>query len=65
MNKSWILLLLLHVLPASAAELVEIALALRARVDLPAHTRYRLVGVGLSGFRDREEVALQRDLFQA
>lgn len=51
--------------PASAAELVEIALALRARVDLPAHTRYRLVGVGLSGFRDREEVALQRDLFQA
>src|SRR5690606_26073493 len=41
--------------PASAAELADIALALRARVDLPAHTRYRLAGVGLSGFRDPAE----------
>jgi DNA polymerase-4 len=34
----------------SAAELVEQALALLARVDLPATTRYRLAGVGMSNF---------------
>ena len=50
--------------PASAAELAAIALALRERVALPAHTRYRLVGVGLSGFRDREEVPTQPALFE-
>ena len=49
--------------PASAGELADIALALRARVDLPAHTRYRLAGVGLSGFRDREEIPPQSALF--
>ncbi|MFH7611830.1 hypothetical protein RA272_30985, partial [Pseudomonas syringae pv. tagetis] len=30
--------------PESMEELRDIALALRARVDLPAETRYRLVG---------------------
>jgi DNA polymerase-4 len=49
--------------PASAQEFIDIALALRERVDLPASTRYRLVGVGLSGFRDRDEVAAQPGLF--
>jgi len=49
--------------PASAAEFEAIALALRDRVELPPETRYRLVGVGLSGFRDREEIVLQPDLF--
>ncbi|TAN04932.1 MAG: DNA polymerase IV [Rhodanobacteraceae bacterium] len=49
--------------PASARELAEIACALRARVDLPAHTRYRLVGVGLAGFVDRDSFAAQRELF--
>ncbi len=49
--------------PASAAELAAIALALRARVQLPEATRYRLVGVGLSGFRDRDEAPTQSDLF--
>ena len=49
--------------PASAQEFVDIALALRERVDLPASTRYRLVGVGLAGFRDRDEVATQPGLF--
>lgn len=34
----------------SAAELVEQALALLERVDLPAATRYRLAGVGMSNF---------------
>lgn len=40
--------------PDSAQEVAQRALALRARVQLPAHTRYRLVGVGLSGFADAE-----------
>ena len=36
--------------PDSDDTLAERALGLRARVDLPPATRYRLVGVGLSGF---------------
>ncbi len=48
--------------PRGAQVLADIACALRARVDLPAATRYRLVGVGLSGFRDPDTVA-QEDLF--
>ncbi len=51
--------------PATLQELRDIALALRARVQLPAATRYRLVGVGLGSFREREEVARQGDLFNA
>ncbi len=50
--------------PASVEELRDIALALCRRVQLPADTLYRLVGVGLSGFRDREEVVQQGDLFR-
>ena len=46
-------------------ELRDIALALCQRVQLPAQTLYRLVGVGLSGFRDREDVVVQGDLFRA
>lgn len=49
--------------PASMAELTAIALALRARVDLPVGTRYRLAGVGLAGFRDRDEIPSQAPLF--
>lgn len=49
--------------PASAQEFIDIAIALRDRVDLPAATRYRLVGVGLSGFRDRDETVVQAGLF--
>lgn len=49
--------------PASQAVLTEIALALRERVNLPADTRYRLVGVGLSGFQDPAPMALQGELF--
>ena len=49
--------------PASVAELAAIALALRDRVALPPDTLYRLAGVGLSGFRDRDEVADQSALF--
>ncbi len=50
--------------PTSVEELRDIALALCQRVQLPDSTLYRLVGVGLSGFRDREDVVLQGDLFR-
>ncbi|QDW66472.1 DNA polymerase IV [Luteimonas granuli] len=49
--------------PASEEEVIAIALALRERVRLPESTRYRLAGVGLSGFRDRDEGLLQPALF--
>ncbi len=48
--------------PRSQQELAEIAVSLRDRVGLPATTLYRLVGVGLSNFRDADELA-QTDLF--
>ena len=48
---------------SSADELADIALALRTRVELPESTRYRLVGVGLAGFRDPEEALPQGELF--
>jgi DNA polymerase-4 len=40
--------------PASLEQFTAIALSLRERVELPPQTRYRLVGVGLGNFRDRE-----------
>jgi DNA polymerase-4 len=43
--------------------LAEIACALRTRVALPARTRYRLVGVGLAGFVDRDSYEAQAELF--
>ncbi|MGH8031930.1 MAG: DNA polymerase IV, partial [Luteimonas sp.] len=49
--------------PSSLEQVIEIALALRDRVDLPASTRYRLVGVGLSGFRERDDAQMQTALF--
>ncbi|QSX78137.1 DNA polymerase IV [Lysobacter solisilvae] len=49
--------------PASELQLADIACELRARVDLPHRTRYRLVGVGLSGFIDPDSSAEQSDLF--
>jgi DNA polymerase-4 len=50
--------------PSSRDELTEIALKLRERVDLGRQQRYRLVGVGLSNFRDSADTASQPDLFQ-
>lgn len=47
----------------SVDEFIEIALVLRHRVELPATTRYRLVGVGLSGFVEPDEVVQQGELF--
>jgi DNA polymerase-4 len=49
---------------SSCEELTEIALKLRERVDLGPQQRYRLVGVGLSNFRDEEEAAEQPPLFE-
>src|SRR6266496_3222105 len=49
--------------PSSCEELTEIALKLRDRVDLSPQQRYRLVGVGLSNFREAEETTGQSALF--
>ncbi len=49
--------------PSSCEELTDIALKLRARVDLSPEQRYRLVGVGLTNFRDSEDSIKQPELF--
>jgi DNA polymerase IV len=49
---------------ASCEKLSDIALRLRERVNLPPHQRYRLVGVGLSNFRDAEATVQQPALFE-
>ncbi len=51
--------------PGSAAELATIACALRDRVERPAATLYRLVGVGLAGFVEADSFAAQSDLFES
>jgi DNA polymerase-4 len=51
--------------PASAQSLAEIACALRMRVTLPPRTRYRLVGVGVGGFVDRDSYEAQAALFHS
>jgi DNA polymerase-4 len=48
---------------SSCEELTDIALRLRDRVALGPQQRYRLVGVGLSNFREPEEDAAQAGLF--
>ena len=50
--------------PDSARRLADIAWALRERVGLAASTRFRLAGVGISGFVDAD-AAGQADLFAA
>ena len=50
--------------PSSCDELTEIALKLRERVDLGQQQRFRLVGVGLSNFRDVQETTSQSALFE-
>jgi len=50
--------------PCSCDELTEIALKLRERVTLGAQQRYRLVGVGLSNFREAEPIGPQPVLFE-
>ena len=50
--------------PSSCEELTDIALKLRERVDLGSQQRYRLVGVGLSNFREPDDTARQPVLFE-
>ena len=50
--------------PSSYEELTDIALKLREGVDLGPQQRYRLVGVGLSNFREPEGAATQPPLFE-
>jgi len=50
--------------PGSCQELTRIALGLRDRVVLGRHQRYRLVGVGLSNFREAEQAFAQPALFE-
>jgi DNA polymerase IV len=49
--------------PSSCDELTELALSLRKRVDLSPQQRFRLVGVGLSNFRDPEGEGTRHQLF--
>lgn len=50
--------------PASADELTAIALALRERVNLDPQQRFRLVGVGLTNFREPDGAGSQPILFE-
>src|SRR5437899_7836322 len=50
--------------PSSCEELTAIALKLREHVDLGSQQRYRLVGVGLSNFREPESDTAQPVLFE-
>ena len=49
--------------PASLEMLTDIALSLCDRVEQSGGTLYRLVGVGLGGFRERDEATTQGTLF--
>src|SRR5690349_1206173 len=49
--------------PSSCEELTSIALSLRDHVGLNSGQRFRLVGVGLSNFRDPEDASAQPALF--
>ncbi|MBC6942106.1 MAG: DNA polymerase IV [Xanthomonadales bacterium] len=51
--------------PGSAAEVARMALQLRERIELPATTLYRLVGVGLANFIDPDDTPAQAELFEA
>lgn len=50
--------------PSSSEELTYMVLKLREKVDLGPNERYRLVGVGLSNFREAEPTAAQPHLFE-
>jgi DNA polymerase-4 len=50
--------------PSSCEELTRIALSLRERVALSPKQRFRLVGVGLSNFRDPDDASAQSALFE-
>ncbi|MDB6163681.1 MAG: polymerase [Xanthomonadaceae bacterium] len=49
--------------PTTLAQLIDIACGLRERVTLASRTRYRLVGVALSGFTEPHTIDAQPQLF--
>jgi DNA polymerase-4 len=49
--------------PSSCEELILIALSLLGRVEAAPEQRFRLVGVGLSNFREAEDMSAQTVLF--
>jgi len=51
--------------PTSDVLFAQVASDLRERVNLPPTTRYRLVGVGLSGFAESDGSHAQDDLFDS
>ena len=53
-----------NIAPSSCDEVMAIALGLRERVDLGPQQRYRLVGIGLSNFREPEVAPAQPVLFE-
>jgi len=52
-----------HAPPSSCEELTDIALSLRERIELSPKQRFRLVGVGLSNFRDPDGAPAEPALF--
>jgi DNA polymerase-4 len=50
--------------PSSCEELAAIALLLRERANLGSRQRFRLIGVGLSNFREPHGASEQSDLFE-
>lgn len=50
--------------PSSLEDLKTIALGLREKVELNPKQRFRLVGVGLSNFDERDKESLQPELFE-
>jgi len=50
--------------PRSCEELIDLVLKLRERVGLAPQQRYRLVGIGLSNFRESEDAVAQPVLFE-
>ena len=53
-----------NIAPSSCQEVMAIALELREHVDLGPQQRYRLVGIGLSNFREPEAPPAQPVLFE-
>ena len=50
--------------PSSCEELTDLVLRLRERIDLGPRQHYRLVGIGLSNFREAEGTVDQPALFE-
>jgi len=53
------------VLPDSLEGFIQVASGLLQRVNLPEHTRYRLLGVGLAGFCEPEPCLQEAILFDS